>query len=145
MPEAGCKPIQTCLHTVSVYLSLFIQSLPSKPCTLIRCDESCCKPRWCPGRDSNPHAARRQNLNLLRLPISPPGLPPEGQPYRTTTPPNRKPRNSNGITSILSAPSAIRCCESFVASIFIPLLIRSCQPSTTLTPLITKTFRSLPG
>jgi hypothetical protein len=30
-------------------------------------------PRWCPGRDSNPHTFRRQNLNLVRLPISPPG------------------------------------------------------------------------
>jgi hypothetical protein len=28
---------------------------------------------WCPGRDSNPHTFRRQNLNLVRLPISPPG------------------------------------------------------------------------
>ena len=29
---------------------------------------------WCPGRESNPHTLRRQDLNLLRLPISPPGL-----------------------------------------------------------------------
>src|SRR5262245_27181405 len=27
--------------------------------------------RWCERRDSNPHALRRQNLNLVRLPISP--------------------------------------------------------------------------
>ena len=28
---------------------------------------------WCPRSDSNRHAFRRQNLNLVRLPISPPG------------------------------------------------------------------------
>ena len=28
---------------------------------------------WCPRSDSNRHALRRQNLNLVRLPISPPG------------------------------------------------------------------------
>ena len=28
---------------------------------------------WCPGRDSNSYTLRRQNLNLVRLPISPPG------------------------------------------------------------------------
>src|SRR3954470_9312892 len=28
---------------------------------------------WCPARDSNPHASRRQDLNLLRLPIPPAG------------------------------------------------------------------------
>ena len=41
---------------------------------------------WCPGRDSNSYTLRRQNLNLVRLPISPPGqqliaatiLPPNG-------------------------------------------------------------------
>ena len=26
---------------------------------------------WCERRDSNPHALRRQNLNLVRLPIPP--------------------------------------------------------------------------
>ena len=26
---------------------------------------------WCGWRDLNPHASRRQNLNLVRLPISP--------------------------------------------------------------------------
>ena len=26
---------------------------------------------WCGWRDLNPHALRRQNLNLVRLPISP--------------------------------------------------------------------------
>ncbi len=29
--------------------------------------------QWCPARDSNPHTLRRQNLNLLRLPIPPAG------------------------------------------------------------------------
>jgi hypothetical protein len=29
------------------------------------------KMRWCERRDSNPHALRRQNLNLVRLPIPP--------------------------------------------------------------------------
>src|SRR5690606_36061357 len=28
---------------------------------------------WCPGSDSNRHVSQRQNLNLVRLPISPPG------------------------------------------------------------------------
>ena len=28
---------------------------------------------WCPWRDSNPHAVRRQDLNLVRLPIPPHG------------------------------------------------------------------------
>ena len=28
-------------------------------------------PVWCGWRDLNPHASRRQNLNLVRLPISP--------------------------------------------------------------------------
>ncbi len=32
-----------------------------------------CVERWCPGRDSNPHALRRGILSPLRLPISPPG------------------------------------------------------------------------
>ena len=27
--------------------------------------------KWCGWRDLNPHALRRQNLNLVRLPISP--------------------------------------------------------------------------
>ena len=30
-----------------------------------------CKPKWCGTRDLNPHTSRRQNLNLVRLPISP--------------------------------------------------------------------------
>src|SRR5678816_1941291 len=29
---------------------------------------------WCEGRDSNPHALRRQILSLVRLPIPPPSL-----------------------------------------------------------------------
>jgi hypothetical protein len=29
--------------------------------------------KWCPGSDSNRHIFLRQNLNLVRLPISPPG------------------------------------------------------------------------
>src|SRR5882762_7057497 len=32
---------------------------------------------WCEGRDSNPHASRRQLLRLVRLPIPPPS-PPSG-------------------------------------------------------------------
>lgn len=32
-------------------------------------------PFLCPGSDSNRHTSRRQILSLLRLPISPPGLP----------------------------------------------------------------------
>ena len=33
-----------------------------------------CLQNWCPGSDSNRHIFLRQNLNLVRLPISPPGL-----------------------------------------------------------------------
>jgi hypothetical protein len=29
--------------------------------------------KWCPERDSNPYASRRQYLKLVRLPIPPPG------------------------------------------------------------------------
>src|SRR5260221_2552279 len=32
-------------------------------------------PNWCEGRDSNPHASRRQLLRLVRLPIPPPSPP----------------------------------------------------------------------
>src|SRR6266545_1238477 len=32
-------------------------------------------PSWCEGRDSNPHASRRQLLRLVRLPIPPPSPP----------------------------------------------------------------------
>ena len=37
---------------------------------------------WCAGGDLNPYAFRRQDLNLVRLPISPPALL-EGVPLLT--------------------------------------------------------------
>ena len=59
--------------------------------------------RWCEGRDSNPHALRRQILSLVRLPIPPPS-----------------PKNQRIITSV-----AVGHYENFpVASLLLPAPLR---------------------
>ncbi len=50
IPLQPPKRFQVCLHQVSIPYNCVI---------------------WCERRDSNPHAFRRQNLNLVRLPIPP--------------------------------------------------------------------------
>lgn len=50
--------------------------------------------KWCPARDLNPHALRRQDLNLLRLPIPPAG------PFR---PYSRIAGGNEGIQSVAEA------------------------------------------
>ena len=53
--------------TIKVYIRVDTQ--PLSPVTYWFACNFCSK--WCGWRDLNPHASRRQNLNLVRLPISP--------------------------------------------------------------------------
>src|SRR6266446_6035212 len=48
-----------------------IETRRSRPSSVSACAISFSNP-WCEGRDSNPHASRRQLLRLVRLPIPPP-------------------------------------------------------------------------
>jgi squalene synthase HpnC len=63
---------------------------------------------WCEGRDSNPHASRRRNLNPVRLPIPPPSLP------------KFRPENN-----VLYLPVPVAHYENFpVASLLLPAALR---------------------
>src|SRR5688500_14725674 len=69
------------------------------------------KVSWCEGRDSNPHALRRQILSLVRLPIPPPSRGRFGR---------RSPKNQRIITTV-----AVRHYENFpVASLILPAPLR---------------------